>query len=675
MPAPKAAPGFRWAVAPSFGIVGKCVLFGALGLAAVVLVLAAVRTIVGGYGPTDQLFVYHTVVPSDLPITVTERGNLESQKEIEIVCELENIGYDRSGGSGTQILYIVPNGKSVNKGELLVELDSAPLQDRLDNQVLATERARAEHIQAKAKFENQKTQNETTLAEAKLQVELAELELKMFEDGEDGTYQLQLQTIDLSIQEAKNKIVEAEAGLLMQTTDVKGVEMLYKLGYKSKGDLDQAQVNYLKSQGVLVRATNELANAKSNRKKIEQYDYPMQKLELEGKLETTKRAVLQVERDNESMLAQAEAAFNGAQRALEKEEEKLEKYQAQLGKCKICAPQDGMVAYATERSRSHRSATTISEGAFVRERQRILTLPSLTEMQVKTAVHESVLDQVRKGLPTTVRIDAFPDRTYKGTVRLLAVMPDDGGWLSSGTKVYETIVTIDEKVERLKPGMTAIVEIHVDCLKNVLSVPVQAVVQRQADNWCYVDAGRGVERRMVTLGRTNDKFVEICAGLSEGDRVVLNPMAIVEEEQEADAKLDTADEDSADEAAVPPEPESTASQATDVPEQQGGGPADATGQPDPRDESGGSGRPRRASQQEPPEDESPRGRRPRQDGPNLMQYDTNGDGRIGRDEAPERIQSLFGRIDSNGDGYVTADEISATVGRARGNRAAGSRAD
>ena len=135
------------------------------------------------------------------------------------------------------------------------------------------------------------------------------------------------------------------------------------------------------------------------------------------------------------------------------------------------------MAYAIEGGRGGRGSS-IEEGAFVRQRQQILTLPDLTRMQVSTAVHESVLDQVRPGLKSVIRVDAFSDRSYQGTVKTVAVLPDQGGWMSSDTKVYKTIVTIDEEVTQLKPGMTAVVEIDVEQLRDVISVPIQAIVQR-----------------------------------------------------------------------------------------------------------------------------------------------------------------------------------------------------
>lgn len=116
--------------------------------------------------------------------------------------------------------------------------------------------------------------------------------------------------------------------------------------------------------------------------------------------------------------------------------------------------------------------------------------------------------------------------------------------MSSDTKVYPTIVTIDEEVEHLKPGMTAVVEIHVDYLKGVTTVPIQAVLQRGQANWCFIGQGRDVQLREIALGRTNDRFVEIVSGIAEGERVVLNPMSMAdalpsqEEEPALDVELD-----------------------------------------------------------------------------------------------------------------------------------------
>jgi HlyD family secretion protein len=472
--------------------------------------------------PTQPL-ILHTVTAGDLPITVTERGNLESQSNVEILCEVDDIEGD--GLVGTQILSIVPNGTSVEQGDLLVEFDSAGHLERLDRQIIDTESSRAIQIQAQAKYENQITQNETLLADAELDVALATLEQEMFVDENSGTYKLEVEAIKRLIEDINNEILGAQGALELKRNEKRGIEALFKLGYAGQHQLDQTRLDLLQSESQYVAKINKLNTQLATLEKKQLYEKQMEELKLKGKLETAVRRVEQVKRNNEALLAQAKAALDVADQLLKKAEERLARYQKQIELCRIYAPQDGMVAYAPV----DRYTEEVREGAAIRPRQRILSLPKLSQMQVKTSVHESVLDQVKPGLTVGVRVDAFPDRLYPGTVKTVAVLPEQGGWYGSDTKVYQTVVTIDVPVERLKPGMTAVAEIHVDRLENVLAVPVQAVVQVGRDTACYV-ADKGLaQRRPIKLGRTNDKLVQILDGISPGQRVVLNPMALAEE--------------------------------------------------------------------------------------------------------------------------------------------------
>lgn len=490
---------------------GRTTFVVSLLIAGAVLVAVAAWTFAFDGSSTNATLIFYEVKRSDLPIQVTENGNLQSQKTTELRCEVENFGRERSG---TQILTIVENGDYVKEGDLLVELDSALITERLDEQELQTERSRNEQIQATVTYENQKTQNETLLAEARLQLALDELGLQQYEDEEGGTFQLDLQLLDLNIQ-------TAEANRLIRQTDLKGTEQLAKLGYRSKGDLEQARLAALS-------ADTEVARQVSTRKEMVDYTYRKTKMELEGKVATAKRNKIQVGRNNEAQLLQAEAAKNAADNAFKKEQEKLAKYKKQLDKCKIFAPHEGMATYAVERDRkSH-----VGEGRTVHERQRIITLPDLSSMEVKIGVHESVVESIEPGLRATITVDAFPNRKLKGRVKSVAVLADRGEWHSPEVKVYSTIVTIDPDVdiEGLRPGMSSVVDIHVERVKSVLTVPVTAIAQVGEDNWVYVESDGGVDKRKISLGKTNETFIEIEDGLAEGDRVVVNPMALLQAE-------------------------------------------------------------------------------------------------------------------------------------------------
>jgi multidrug efflux pump subunit AcrA (membrane-fusion protein) len=127
-------------------------------------------------------------------------------------------------------------------------------------------------------------------------------------------------------------------------------------------------------------------------------------------------------------------------------------------------------------------------------------------------------------------VDAFPDRVFAGRVRVVAgVASQTDSWVSD-VKVYQTLVQIEEAVPGLKPDMTAEVTIHIDGLKDVLTVPLQSVVggaELGAKRKVFVRTPVGYDERDVTLGLMNDRVVEVREGLAEGDEVVINPRVLL----------------------------------------------------------------------------------------------------------------------------------------------------
>ena len=234
------------------------------------------------------------------------------------------------------------------------------------------------------------------------------------------------------------------------------------------------------------------------------------------------------------------------------EEIRLKRLENQLAGTIITAPQDGMVVYANEPGRPGQQQTTIEEGAAVRERQTILRVPDLSQMQVKVNVHESKVENLRPGMRARIRI---LDRELTGSVTTVASQPEPTGFFSANVKEYATIVRIDGQPEGLRPGMTAEVEILVDHLHDVVTVPVAAIVQQQSGFRCWAQTPQGPQRRDLTVGQTNDQFVEIKEGLAEGEVVLLNPRNSVPEarvDEQTDQQLDVTGRFARRPTAVPP---------------------------------------------------------------------------------------------------------------------------
>ncbi len=494
-----------------------------LAVAGLVLLAYAASRYWSGLSADNDKFVFHTATRGTLLISVTERGNLESQQNLKVFCEVDDISGDQV--DGTAILEIVPNGSKVEAGDLLVKLDISGHLERVDTQILSTETARASQLQADISYQNMITQAKTLEEESKLKVKLAELQLKMFEHEENGTNVLEADEINREIDITENEILAAKASLQLIDNEKRGTEELFKLGYAGKSEVDKTRLDYLQAQSALAAKINTLETQLATLRKKTDFERRMSLMQFDGDVKTAVRELDQTRLNNTAEIAKAKVALDAANRQLTKEEERLVRYKEQLENCVIYAEQSGMVAYATP-SRSSRTST-IAEGALLRERQHILSLPDLTRMQVKTSVHESVQNQIKEGLPVTIRIDAFPDRAYTGSVKSIGVLPDQGSWHSGDTKMYETYVTIDEDVEEIKPGMTAIVEIHIDRVEDAVTVPVQAIQQKEKETFVYLERNGRIERQDIEVGKTNDKFVEIKSGVNENDRVVLNPLAVM----------------------------------------------------------------------------------------------------------------------------------------------------
>ena len=233
--------------------------------------------------------------------------------------------------------------------------------------------------------------------------------------------------------------------------------------------------------------------------------------------------LLRTIRANRSRMAQAETKFSTAKRRYEMELDRRENLEQQLKACVIKAPQLGLVAYGDlNASAAYNYTNTIEEGATVRLRQTMLTIPDMSQMGVRVNVHESQIKKVRIGQPVKVRVDAEPGKELDGRVAELAVLPDSSSSrYTPNLKVYPCTIHINGYHPWMKPGMNAKVEIIVNQLADVIYVPVQSIEVEQDHHFCYISNNGALERREISTGLFNDEFIEVRDGLQGGEAVAL----------------------------------------------------------------------------------------------------------------------------------------------------------
>ena len=140
-----------------------------------------------------------------------------------------------------------------------------------------------------------------------------------------------------------------------------------------------------------------------------------------------------------------------------------------------------------------------------------IAMQSNSEFNVVASVDELDIPKIQVGQSVNVEIDAFPNQTFTGKVTKISGV----GTVSGGVATYSVTVAVD-KAEGLMDGMTASINIVTTDIKDALLVPVEAV--STSNNQNYVTLANG-STSSVTIGASNDTYVQILTGVEEGDQV------------------------------------------------------------------------------------------------------------------------------------------------------------
>ena len=429
------------------------------------------------------------VKPGRLSFTVEERGVLEASQNADVYSQVEG---------QTTILSILPEGTLVKKDQLVCELDAAFLKNVLPNQEISIKAAEAAY------------------QITKLAREVAEIAVIEYVEG---IYPNDLQAVLNEISLTESAIAKAEERL-KRTQNARQRLISVLGGAKTFADvlaeldiedrLDAAELT-------LDREKRSLGIGQARRVVLEKYTRD----------KTLKQLRNEVEKARPLELAR--------QSSWELEKSKKQKLLRQIASCKVLAPADGMVVHANDPSRTGaaRQRPQIEEGATIRERQKIFSVPNLdSPPRVVAKVPEAIIRQVRPQLTARIKVDAFPNETFSGAVTEIAPLPDPTTSFNQQVKVYTTRVALAKTIPGFRPGMIATVEILIAERENVLSVPVQSVVTYESkDHLAVKSPNGGIDWREVTLGLSDGKVVEVKEGLKPGDAVVIEPGPLLSEEQ------------------------------------------------------------------------------------------------------------------------------------------------
>ena len=162
--------------------------------------------------------------------------------------------------------------------------------------------------------------------------------------------------------------------------------------------------------------------------------------------------------------------------------------------------------------------------------KQIVTLVNPDRISVLATIDEVDVGRLRLGQRVAITIDAFPDDKYDGVIKRISPIVS-GGKLE--TRTADVWIYFSKDQTKIKPGMSADIEVLVSILASVLSVPSQAVIERDGKKQVYVAEGKNirtgskaaVKLKPIDIGETNWSFTEITKGLSDGEYVITTPEA------------------------------------------------------------------------------------------------------------------------------------------------------
>lgn len=404
--------------------------------------------------PEASSALTHTITRRDLVVTITEQGLVESAENHEIKALVR--------GWNT-VLWIIDSGTFVEKGDVLVRLDSSVIQ---------------EQINERTKYSNW---SQSAADRSAASVATAELAVSEYEQGRYIADEMTLE----------KDVVVAEAALRSASDRLRHTRSMARSEYVSELEVEEKEFSVRQAR----------LNVELKRTQLE----VLKTFTRKEQMQTLSGNFKSIQATHRANAERAMADTSRRDRAVD-----------EIQYCVVVADRSGLVIHPDA---AKWESGPIAEGTNVHKDQVLLLMPTLSKMQVKVGVHEALVKRVKIDSSAQVTL---ADGTLEGRVSEVASITKPAGWWTANEVRYDTLITLPP-IDGLRPGMSAEVEIVIAEHHNVLTIPVAAIVENDGKHHCWLKTGSEIKRRSIKLGDSNDIFTIVEEGLQEGDEVLLNP--------------------------------------------------------------------------------------------------------------------------------------------------------
>ena len=433
-------------------------------------------------------------------ISIPASGDLTSLDVVEIRNDLE--------GTST-IMELIPEGTTVKEGDLLLKLDDEPLRKLIESESEKVTLSRNQYETQVSNLEITEKRRETNISQAQLRVDVAELSLMAWENGDVVSRR---KSLELNLNTA-----EKDYNRLKDNYE-KSIELRAK-NFLSQNQLEQDEIS-------MIRAKSTWEQAVLAKDVYENYTFKKEEQLQRSDLEMAKVELTRTIRREDAAVRGATSNVEAYKEGYQNRTDRLARYEEQKESCEVFAPSPGLVVYGSS-VEEWRDDKPLRVGTKVSRNELLFILPNQSNMAAELSVNEALSGYVKPGQRVTVVTDAVPDIVLEGEVLTVGVLAEDGGWRDPNRRDYTISVRLDgEEPLNLKPSMRCKGRIYVDRVEDAIFVPVHAVGREGMIPFVWAAVDGGYEQKPVTLGPSSELYVVIEDGIEENQQVLLrDPVA------------------------------------------------------------------------------------------------------------------------------------------------------
>jgi HlyD family secretion protein len=325
-------------------------------------------------------------------------------------------------------------------------------------------------------------------------------------------------------------------------------EQEYNLA-QNRSDLQQAEQEIVKAKADAAVQTAEDQTALLKAKyAVRSAELEVSKNELLSKidaqknvlaLDEAKRALAQLEQDVRSHSASNQAALAISEEKRHKARLAMDQAEENIKRMTITSPIDGLVVIHGNRDASGGfffTGMTLPDyhvGDQVNPGSSIAEVIDISHLELYAQVGETDHSNLKTGQSVDIQVYALPGENFTGKVETVGGATSHEFWDDNAKHKFDLSILLDKYDPRLRPGFAARLNIHGEQLSKAVSIPREAVFEREGKKIIYCKRGRGFEAQEIKV-RAYSEGRAILEGIPSGTVVALvNPEAHISEKAKA----------------------------------------------------------------------------------------------------------------------------------------------